>query len=77
MDGVTGFLVPAQNPEALARRACELLADAPLRRRLGEAGRQRVEAEFSLDRQVRDTECVYELVAAGRFTATDVNPDAA
>jgi glycosyltransferase involved in cell wall biosynthesis len=77
VDGVTGLLVPVQSPEALARRTCELLADASRRRRLGEAGRQRVEAQFSLERMVRDTERAYEVVAAGRFTSRNMKRDAA
>ena len=36
----TGFLVPACDPQALAARLGQLLADPPLRKRLGECGAQ-------------------------------------
>lgn len=46
---VSGLLVPAANPEALAA-AMLMLAEAPsLRRRMGDAARARIEREFSLD----------------------------
>jgi glycosyltransferase involved in cell wall biosynthesis len=46
-DGVTGFLVPPQNPQALAAKLALLLADEELRRRMGEAGRARMQALFT------------------------------
>ncbi|HZP36871.1 MAG TPA: glycosyltransferase family 4 protein [Methylomirabilota bacterium] len=46
-DGVSALLVPAGEPEPLAAAIARLLADAPLRRRLGEAGRALVEARYS------------------------------
>lgn len=41
--GVTGFLVPPRDPPAMTARLRELLADAPLRARLGGAARQEAE----------------------------------
>jgi starch synthase (maltosyl-transferring) len=46
--GETGWLVPPRDPAALADALDEAAAD-PDRRRYGEAGRLRVEREFSLD----------------------------
>ncbi len=51
-DGVTGFVVPPKNPEALAAALNRLLADKDLRLKMGAAGRARVLAEFTLDRMV-------------------------
>lgn len=48
-DGVTGLLVPPAEPEALAAALRRLIGDAPLRRRLGAAGRQRYLARFTDD----------------------------
>jgi len=47
VDGETGFLAPPGDPAALASRVIQLLRDPDLRRRLGAAGRTRVEAQFS------------------------------
>ena len=43
-DGVTGLLVPAGEPAALARALARLLADAALRERMGAAGHARARA---------------------------------
>jgi glycosyltransferase involved in cell wall biosynthesis len=48
-DDETGLLVPPRDPGALAAALGKLAADPELRRRLGGAGRRRVENEFSLD----------------------------
>ena len=47
VDGETGLLVPPRDPPALARALERLLGDDDVRRRLGEAGRIRVEAHFA------------------------------
>jgi glycosyltransferase involved in cell wall biosynthesis len=49
-DGETGLLVPAADPEALARALERLLSDADLRRRLGAAGRARALRLFDVKR---------------------------
>lgn len=49
-DGVTGRLVPPEDATALARTLAELAADPEAARRMGEAGRSRVEAELSIPR---------------------------
>ena len=46
VEGETGRLVPARDAEALGRALVELLGDAEARRRMGQAGRRRAEAEF-------------------------------
>jgi glycosyltransferase involved in cell wall biosynthesis len=61
----TGLLVPPDDPAALADAAAALLGDPERRRRMGEAGRERVEREFSVSRMVAATAAVYR--AAARF----------
>jgi len=60
VDGETGYLVPSDDHEALAERIVELLRDEDLRRRMGEAGRRRVEEHFSIPRMIADITRVYE-----------------
>jgi glycogen synthase len=47
VDGETGVLVPARDPAALRAALDRLLADPELRRRLGTAGRERAQRQFS------------------------------
>ncbi|HYE18043.1 MAG TPA: glycosyltransferase [Tepidisphaeraceae bacterium] len=45
-DGVTGMLIPPQNPEAIADALAKLIADPDLRQRMGKAGRQNALENF-------------------------------
>ncbi len=58
-DGLSGMLVPPGDGAALARAIGMLLEKPELARRLGRAGRERVEVSFSLDRMVRRTQGLY------------------
>ncbi len=58
-DGVTGLLVPPGDADALAEALIALLGDPVRRRRMGDAGRARVRAEFGVDRLVDGTLGVY------------------
>lgn len=49
-DGETGLLVPPQDPAALAAALVRLLCEPETRARMGRAGRQRVETQFTWDR---------------------------
>jgi len=49
VEGRTGFLVAPENPAALAGALQPLVEDAELRRRLGAAGRVRVETQFNVN----------------------------
>jgi len=57
--GVTGFLVPPSDTEALARALAVLLADETLRRSAGAAGRLRAETEFAISGMIRRYESLY------------------
>ena len=54
VDGVTGFVAPPQEPEALSARIVELLINKELSVKFGEAARTRVIKYFSLDRMEKD-----------------------
>jgi D-inositol-3-phosphate glycosyltransferase len=57
--GAPGLLVPPGKPEALAEALRRLLGDPALGRRLGRAGRRRVEAHFSWASVAERTERIY------------------
>lgn len=59
----TGLLVPPGHPDLLAAAMIRLLSDAPLRKRMGEAGRARVASRFGVDRLVEGTLAVYKHTA--------------
>ncbi len=65
-DGVTGILVAPGDPRALAGAIRRLLADPELRRRMGEAGRRRVEERFTWRETARRTVQLYEEVLGRR-----------
>lgn len=60
----TGLLVPPANPDLLADAVIDVLSDAELRRRWGQAGRRRVAERFSVERGVSQLERVFRQVAA-------------
>ncbi len=51
-DGKTGLLVPPSDPQALAKAMRFMLSDPEQRLRMGQAGKLRLEAEFSLKKQI-------------------------
>jgi colanic acid/amylovoran biosynthesis glycosyltransferase len=63
-DGLDGLLVPASSAEAMASALGRLLDDPLLRRRLGAAGRRRVEENYNLAQNVHSLANVFrELVS--------------
>jgi len=65
VDGQTGFVVPRRSPLELMEKLAVLAADAPLRRRMGEAGRRRVLEHFRLAEQIDRFERFYAAVLEG------------
>ena len=59
IDGVTGFVVPRRDPRALAEKLALLARDPALRKRMGEAGRQRVREHFRIEDQIGKFESLY------------------
>lgn len=66
-DGETGIVVGREDVQALQAALKRLVADAGLRRRMGEAGRARVERDYAWDNCVdRMIACYESLLAKGR-----------
>jgi glycosyltransferase involved in cell wall biosynthesis len=67
LNGVTGFLVPAEDPAALAARAAELLRDPQRMKEMGRNGIQRVQAQFTWPKVTRSISAFYEQVLGVRM----------
>jgi glycosyltransferase involved in cell wall biosynthesis len=61
-DGEAGILVPPADPRSLAAAIKQLLANEPLRRKMGEAGRKRIERLFTWEEAAKKTVEVYQEV---------------
>jgi glycosyltransferase involved in cell wall biosynthesis len=60
LDGETGFIVPPNDPEALAEKSAALIRDKKLREEMGRRGRRRVEELYSVERISRMVVDIYE-----------------
>jgi rhamnosyl/mannosyltransferase len=58
-DGVTGYTVPTEDPEALAQALSRVASDAALASRLGSNGRKRYEELFTARRMAEKTREAY------------------
>ncbi len=65
VDGVTGFTVPPGDAAAMGEALGRLADDVELRRRMGEAARQRYTGEFRRARMADRTAALYAQVLAG------------
>jgi len=75
-DGETGYLVAAHDQRSMAARIVQLLKDDGLRTRMGEAGRARARALFTVERMVAGTLAVYERLAGTSRAAGTGSPSA-
>ncbi len=60
IDGETGFLVPPGDIETMARKIIYLLDNPDIAKKMGEAGRRRVEEHFDIKKQVKKIEKIYD-----------------
>ena len=58
-DGVTGILVPPENPEALTAAITQMLKNPDSARQMGRRGRKRIQAQLTVVQMVRGTMAVY------------------
>lgn len=64
-DDTTGFLVAPKDVDALAKAIAELLENPERRREFGEAGRARMQSDFSIEAMVDDHVQLYESILNG------------
>ena len=60
VDGITGLLVPPNEPDSLANAILKLACDRKLAQWMGEKGQKRVEQEFAIGEHVAAIEAVYQ-----------------
>lgn len=58
-NGLNGLLVPARDPQAIARAIKDLIVDPEKRRQMGHEGRKKAQTEFGLEMVVKETLQVY------------------
>ncbi len=66
VDGTTGIIVPAREPEALAHALLAMIDDPVLRRQAGAAGRERVVGAFAPFQVIQAYECLYSELARSK-----------
>jgi glycosyltransferase involved in cell wall biosynthesis len=67
LDGYTGYVVPQGDVERLAHAMVTLVADPKLRQRMAQAGRERIEREFSFTHRLQRVEELYARIVGLRF----------
>jgi glycosyltransferase involved in cell wall biosynthesis len=65
-DGVSGYLIPAGNPEVMAQRIVNILEDHRASREMGRHGRRRAGQSFSIEKTVGKLEEIYAAVLSSR-----------
>jgi glycosyltransferase involved in cell wall biosynthesis len=68
-DSVHGRLVPFGDVDAMAGAIVWMIEHPEERRRMGEAGRERMAKEFSTERMIAATEAIYEQLLSRRSPA--------
>ncbi len=66
VEGHTGLLVPPGDPASLARESMRILQEPALGKRMGQAGRARVEAHYSIEAMTHRTAQLYEELLSRR-----------
>ena len=65
-DGVTGIVVPPEDPHTLAAAITQLLADPVMARAMGTAGKQRVAEKFTTEAMMKQTTAIYRKLLTER-----------
>jgi glycosyltransferase involved in cell wall biosynthesis len=73
LDGETGFLVPVDDPPALARAVVALLEDPERMAAMGRRGKERAQAVFSQERFIQKFERVFDHLASATHRAGSID----
>ncbi|HEU4753287.1 MAG TPA: glycosyltransferase family 4 protein, partial [Armatimonadota bacterium] len=73
--GRSGLLVDAETPGAIREALSALVRDAAARQAMGQAARERVQRDFSLERTVQKLRCVYRHCLSGASARIAFLPD--
>jgi glycosyltransferase involved in cell wall biosynthesis len=65
-DGVSGLLVPSEDPAALSSAIMQLLSDPAKATRMGAAGREIVENRFTTEAMMSQIASVYEALLSDK-----------
>lgn len=64
-DGITGIVVPPRNPQKTAEAIEKLVLDVKLRKKMGEAGRKRVDKLYDWNKNVEQMIEIYKTIKRG------------
>lgn len=64
-DGITGIVVPPSNPQKTAEAIEKLVLDVKLRKKMGEAGRKRVDKLYDWNKNVEQMIEIYKTIKRG------------
>jgi glycosyltransferase involved in cell wall biosynthesis len=73
-DGKSGILVPSQSPANLAAAIVRLAKDRKVAQAMGQRGKQIATEKFSIDRNIKYLEQIYERVLGTDKTCSDATP---
>jgi len=59
VDGHTGLLVPPQNTQAITEVLSKLLSNSQMAQTMGQAGRKRLDTDFSVQKMIEQTAALY------------------
>jgi len=68
INGETGWLVPPNNPQALANKIGYLISNPELAHEMGSKGKKRAFNEFSLERLIKEMELLFEKIVTKKLT---------
>lgn len=66
VDGETGYVIPPNDPEAMAQKISYLLENDRLAIKMGVEGKKRMQEDFNMEKMIKTTEEIYEKMINGK-----------